>query len=108
MIQIQFARFDDINSLLTIPVQIVDNYMSFDATDIARALPNFGCDDFDLEERAYFIQECILLAFHEGYQTYYAFDQDDEAIAEASFMIDGEIVTALELADHLHNLEVSK
>jgi hypothetical protein len=107
MIQIQFARFDDINSLLTIPVQIVDGYMSFDATDIARALPNFGCDDFDLEERAYFIQECVLLAFHEGHASHYEFDEDEWVIAEASFMIDGELVTALELADHLHNLEVN-
>ena len=107
MIQIQFARFDDINSII-IPVQIVDGYLSFDATGIAQALPRFGCDDFTLEEREYFIQECVLLAFYEGSQTYYCFDQDDEAIAEASFMIDDEYVTALQLADHLHNLEVSK
>jgi len=101
MIQIQFARFDDLNSLLIVPVDYVDGYLSFDATGIAKALPDFVPE---VEDKAYFIQECILLAFHEGNQTCYVFDEDDEAIAEASFMIDGEFVTALQLADYLGEL----
>jgi hypothetical protein len=106
MIQIQFARFDDTQSTLIIPVNLVDGYLTFDATSMAKALPSFGCNDFDLEERAYFIQECILLAFHEGYQTCYVFDEDNEAIAESSFMINGEYVTALELSDYIFSVEV--
>ena len=103
MLEIQFARFDDINSLLIIPVHIVDGYMTFDASGIAAAIPEFVPE---VEDKAYFIQECVLLAFHEGNDTHYEFDDGEWVIAEASFLIDGEPVTALQLADHLHNLEV--
>lgn len=112
MLEIQFARYDDTYSLVVAPVEHPDNdiqTLRLDVTGVrsmADCLPDFGVEYWTRLERMQFIEECILYALNEGSDSNFIFTNDEgESVGESQFLIDGEPVTAVQVADYLFNQE---
>jgi hypothetical protein len=121
MLTIKFTIYGKPNTEFSVPVNIIletpDSYthLEFDATRASELMPkfyplNFDEDDYennyDIAERAEFIQECLVYAYTEGDHTGYVFvDEDDNYIGESQYYLDGKIITSLELRDYVAFLE---